>query len=154
MKALTILNPWPALILLPARDPRHKRVENRTWSTQYRGELLIHAGQSRAMLSGDEDPDLVLEWGKLVGVCELVDCVPLQLQHQARLEFYAVPLAADKRHPWLATHEHTHGPVCWILQHVRKFPEPVKCRGAQGLWNVTGVPLVNVQQQLQEAIAV
>uniref|UniRef100_A0A6H1ZM20 Uncharacterized protein n=1 Tax=viral metagenome TaxID=1070528 RepID=A0A6H1ZM20_9ZZZZ len=31
-------------------------------------------------------------------------------------------------------HEHTEGLWCWVLKDVRKLPEPVPCRGAQGLW--------------------
>lgn len=50
MKALTICQPYAALICLPSTDWRHKRVENRKWFTSYRGPLLIHAGKSRDWL--------------------------------------------------------------------------------------------------------
>lgn len=172
MKALTIYNPFPAYILLPEDDPLHKRVENRTWATPYRGELLIHAGTNKGMMDPDESYEgLELHWGAIVGVCELVDCVQLgQMSMQAHyLELVngkvtqdetisrrgnTFPAAARERFPWLATHEHAHGPVCWVLENIRKFPEPVRCRGAQGMWNVTGVPLVNVRAQLKKAVAV
>ncbi len=39
MKALTLQQPWATLIA-----EGHKRVENRTWQTAYRGPLAIHAG--------------------------------------------------------------------------------------------------------------
>lgn len=40
MRALTVRQPWAwALVFGP------KRVENRSWSTTYRGELVIHAGK-------------------------------------------------------------------------------------------------------------
>ena len=39
--ALSIRQPWAWLIV-----NGHKPVENRTWSTSYRGELLIHAGKA------------------------------------------------------------------------------------------------------------
>lgn len=45
MKCLTICQPYAALIMLPDDDDRAKRVENRTWSTNYRGPLLIHAAE-------------------------------------------------------------------------------------------------------------
>jgi hypothetical protein len=38
--ALTLYRPWPALILRAGKD-----IENRSWPTQYRGPLLLHAGQ-------------------------------------------------------------------------------------------------------------
>jgi hypothetical protein len=41
LKALTIRQPWASLIIAGIKD-----VENRTWSTGYRGELVIHAGRS------------------------------------------------------------------------------------------------------------
>lgn len=40
MKALSIKNPWAHLIAAGVKD-----VENRTWSTQHRGRMLIHASQ-------------------------------------------------------------------------------------------------------------
>ncbi len=42
MKALTIRQPWATLIILG-----HKNVENRTWQTAIRGQIAIHAGQSK-----------------------------------------------------------------------------------------------------------
>lgn len=40
MKALSIRQPWAWLILNAGKD-----VENRAWSTKFRGEFLIHASQ-------------------------------------------------------------------------------------------------------------
>jgi hypothetical protein len=39
-KALSIRQPWAHLIVAGI-----KQIENRTWTTRYRGPLLIHAGQ-------------------------------------------------------------------------------------------------------------
>lgn len=39
MKALSVRNPYAALIVAGI-----KTIENRSWSTRYRGPLLIHAG--------------------------------------------------------------------------------------------------------------
>lgn len=41
MKALSIRQPWAWLILYAGKD-----IENRTWSTRFRGPVLIHAGKS------------------------------------------------------------------------------------------------------------
>jgi len=41
MKALSIRQPWASLIVAGI-----KNVENRSWMTQYRGALLIHAGKT------------------------------------------------------------------------------------------------------------
>ncbi len=42
MKVLSIRQPWAWAIIYGGKD-----VENRTWSTNYRGPLLIHAGKAR-----------------------------------------------------------------------------------------------------------
>ena len=41
MKALSVRQPWAWLIV-----NGYKPIENRSWPTRYRGEVLIHAGKS------------------------------------------------------------------------------------------------------------
>lgn len=87
MIALSIRQPWAWLIV-----NGHKPVENRTWSTNRRGRLLIHAGQvmTRAdyeactiFIAGDDrirhvldvlPPADALDRGGIVGVAHLVAC--------------------------------------------------------------------------------
>jgi len=40
LKALTVTQPWASLIAF-----REKTIESRSWSTSYRGELVIHAAK-------------------------------------------------------------------------------------------------------------
>jgi hypothetical protein len=40
VRALTVARPWAGLIIAG-----HKTIENRTWSTRYRGRLVVHAGK-------------------------------------------------------------------------------------------------------------
>ena len=116
IKALTILQPYAHLIVVT----REKRVENRTWSTRYRGPLVIHAGKGRQMLMNDGQG---MSFGAAIGMCNLVECV-----HQKHLHLH-------EDFPWLPTHKHALGPWCWILDDVVEFPEPVPFKGAQGLWS-------------------
>src|SRR4051812_45890081 len=48
MKALSLLQPWANLVVMGV-----KTIETRSWTTAYRGELLIHAslGKAGALLS-------------------------------------------------------------------------------------------------------
>jgi hypothetical protein len=78
-KALTIRQPWAWLII-----SGHKDIENRTWKTNYRGPLLIHAASSFASMSFEEIEDKfrvklpprdAMRRGGIVGICNLVDCV-------------------------------------------------------------------------------
>lgn len=86
MKALSIQQPWAWAIF------NGKPVENRDWSTSYRGPLLIHAGKKfddegfdwicdeheRLGLSLDIIPavkDGAFFCGGLIGIVDMVDCV-------------------------------------------------------------------------------
>lgn len=82
MKALAIKQPWAYLLAHGI-----KKVENRTWNTKFRGEVLIHA--SKAMTQADYNAALSIcagigyplpaftefELGGIVGVMTIVDTV-------------------------------------------------------------------------------
>jgi hypothetical protein len=82
MKAISIQQPWAWAIIAG-----HKTIENRTWSTSYRGPLLIHAGQKlsksgydRLLEYGAEfgfkvPPPTKLLRGGIIGRVRLVDVV-------------------------------------------------------------------------------
>lgn len=141
MKALTICQPYAHLIVtpqdeLPAESVR-KRVENRTWATSYRGPIAIHAGKSRKFCRQiDLEFYGPMEWGKIVGMADLVACVWVRdfLPGSRRSEQIAFQF------PWLAKHPHTEGPCCWILENVRRI-EPIPAVGMQGLWDWDGAVL-------------
>jgi hypothetical protein len=92
-----------------------KDVENRTWTTRYRGPLAIHAGQrfdtdlqpwqQRMAATIDSFPR-----GAIIGVVDLVDVV------RASSSRWAVPAS----YHWILTNAH---PI-----------EPVPARGRLGLW--------------------
>jgi hypothetical protein len=76
MKALTVRQPWAELILLG-----RKRYELRSWPTRHRGQLLVHAGSSASPMDQENCHRAGLDWrpldrGAIVGVVEVVDCVP------------------------------------------------------------------------------
>lgn len=136
MPALTILQPYAELIARGA-----KWIENRTWATNYRGWLAIHAGQSRRLLrvenGRDEyglDPER-LDFGAIVAAATLLDCVPLaELQQRDR----RAPLVQSRRRTVGDVLEHLHceGPVLWILADVQRLETPLPCRGAQGVFHL------------------
>lgn len=144
MKAITICQPYAHLIMLPETDPRHKRVENRTWPTNYRGPLAIHAGKSRAWLDPGESETgegrhnnygiLVsrMVFGCILGTCELLDCIrydDLGLGNRTSAQLHA-------KYPWLADHQHASGPWCFVLGRVKRLEKPVPFRGAQGFYEI------------------
>ena len=88
MKVLTLHQPWASLIALGV-----KTIETRSWSTQYRGPLAIHAGARapKSMFIGDYlvtgtgrlsvkktgHGATLLPLGAIVATCTLVDVVPI-----------------------------------------------------------------------------
>lgn len=144
LPALTISQPWAALICLADDHPDAKRVENRSWRTAYRGPLAIHAGKRsrfQAPGSGFKTAACAATWnlelgtrnplpqGALVAVADLVGCLAVdELRRRAA--------RSDDKYAWLAGHKHIAGPVCWVLKNIRVLPEPVPYRGAQKLFRV------------------
>lgn len=120
MKALTICQPYAELI---ARG--EKLIENRAWSTPYRGLLAIHAGKSREWLDHDdltEYPDMV--FGAVIAIATLADCIHLRgVPNELPEAWVYDPRYAD----------HANGPWCWVLADVRRI-RPMPCNGSQGLW--------------------
>jgi ASCH domain len=84
MIALSIRQPWASLILKAGKD-----IENRNWSTKFRGRILIHAAKGctrqefEDALEFAEDiidkpicADLkTIHRGGIIGSVEIVDCV-------------------------------------------------------------------------------
>ena len=122
MKALTICQPYAELILR-----EEKLIENRRWSTTYRGQLLIHAGKSRKWFDGVTDAGWPLpvecDFGAIVGWVELVDCVRRESLSQRFIELYR-------------QHAYAGGPFCWLLKDAVRLVDPVPWRGNLGLFDV------------------
>lgn len=91
MKALTLTQPWASLVAVG-----EKRIETRSWSTNYRGELAIHAAaefpaEAKRLCDGAvfANPlgkamgwpggrlSRLLPVGAVVATCRLVDCLPM-----------------------------------------------------------------------------
>jgi len=129
MKALSVCQPWAWAIVAGI-----KTIENRWRPTRHRGPLVIHASKSRRYLEEDFSellPGLPpwdeLDYGALVGVVEVVDCVPLA-------EVEGDPFAI--------------GPWCWLLSGARGI-RPVPCKGQVSLFSVPDqlvVPLHRYRQ--------
>ena len=109
MRALSIRQPWASLV---ARGL--KTVEVRSWSTPYRGPLLICAAARRHL---DEPVGVAL------AVVDLLDCRPFVAGDETAACCRAEP-----------------GDFAWCLGNVRPV-EPVPVKGRLGLFSVD-VPLV------------
>lgn len=111
--ALSIQQPWAWLIVNGLKD-----VENRTWKTNYRGPLLIHAGKKVDIKGYDwvqENMNIALpslgklDKGGIVGISEIIDCT------------------RKYDSDWFF------GPYGFVLRGSRKLPF-TPCRGRLGLF--------------------
>lgn len=130
MPAISIRQPWSWAILNLG-----KNVENRTWPTNHRGPILIHAGKafapdevradvaackSAATKSGHPFPEhltikeLLAQTGGIVGMVDVVDCIQ------------------NSSSPWANPN---YGTWHWVLEHPRVLPF-YPCRGRLGLFQV------------------
>lgn len=132
MRCLSIRQPWVWAILHAG-----KRIENRSWSTNYRGPIAIHAAKGMTKAEYDEFeywwaiefprrplqtfptvPAIVrLPRGAIVGTAILDGVVTRQ----------TCPLTQE---PWFQ------GPYGFVLREVWRLPEPIPYKGALGLFDV------------------
>jgi hypothetical protein len=126
VRCLTVRQPWAWAIMEGVKD-----VENREWATMYRGPLFIHAAVVPAfkwapgqILDDDETelpPMAELEYGAILGVVDLVDCVPADE-------------LLDPMSLVCCNELFVSGPYCWMLENPRRLEMPVMCKGQMGLW--------------------
>lgn len=138
MKALTICQPYAHLIA-----SGRKTCENRTWPTNYRGPLYIHAGKSRQWLHPDENGEDYgirardMAFGAVIAVCDLVACINIDSK---LIREWATKMTDEQR-------VHVEGPYCWILANVASIG-PWPWRGAQGLFEIDSYELGRVANRI------
>src|SRR5262245_11540316 len=120
MKILSIRQPWAHLIVSGS-----KNIENRTWSTSYRGPFLVHASLNvnRAACRSHRLNHANLETGGIVGIAVIVDCV------------------SDHSSKWFE------GPFGFVLRKRRPLPF-VKWTGALGLRNAPKALLRQIDKSM------
>lgn len=133
MKAISLQNPWAQLVV-----SGFKTVEAKTWTTDYRGELLICSkarsdkSLEKAVLDViEEETDLAFEQseffvnGAVLGKVQLVDIRPLteddleeSWMDPAELEAAETPLYA------------------WVFDNAEPIAEPIEVKGKPRLFDV------------------
>lgn len=117
--ALTVRQPWAWAIAHAGKD-----VENRTWSTRYRGRIAIHAGQTRP------DADDLDEVGFLALRLNL------RLLELPQLAYGAVVAVATLADVTTTSLSRWAEPGCfhWQLTDVHPLAEPLPASGKHRLW--------------------
>ena len=137
MKALTVIQPW-AYLLASGK----KQNETRSWRTNYRGEILIHAGKkdmTQAMKQTLFEArymekagvfSMDMELGAIIGKAVLVDCFQSDEAYRYKLR--------RENEAELAFGDYRLGRYAWVMKDPVLFDEPIPAIGRQGLWNWEG----------------
>lgn len=120
-RVLTIAQPYCWLIFA-----KYKVVENRTWPTNYRGTLYIHASKKIDRAAVEECLELgyplpenkeELITSAILGTVEVTDCIPYEeLDDESQED----PLAC--------------GPYCFVLEKPTLLSAPIPAKGKLGIW--------------------
>lgn len=128
MKVLTLKEPFATLI-----KNKVKYIETRSWKTNYRGEIYIHAGLSKISKEVKERPGLSnlynesdLNYGYIICKCNLVDCVYMT-------EEFIKKTKEENINNFIAGHYEV-GRYAWILDNIEVI-KPIEAKGQLGIWN-------------------
>ena len=121
MKVLTIREPWASLII-----NGYKEYEFRSWKTNYRGKILIHAGMSNENISKFDIYNLEYSKGEIIGEAEIVDCILVTEEFNNEL------LKKNSLVYGKTNHTSTYA---WKLANIKKYDKKIPCKGKLGLWN-------------------
>jgi activating signal cointegrator 1 len=133
MKCLTLTQPWATLVAIGA-----KKIETRSWPTNYRGPLAIHAAKGFPKWAREFASDLehiiyktgeTPSWptGVVLATCELVHCAIAEYIDVDPIEREYGDYSADR---W-----------AWMLEDVQRLDKPIPAKGMLGLWEWDDAPL-------------
>lgn len=125
MNVLSIKEPFATLI-----KDKIKIYETRSWKTNYRGEIYIHASLSLSKSENVENAKKYLKSeikpGYILCKCELIDCIEMTE------EFI--------KYIYEKTNESNYGRYeigryAWELKVIEILNKPIKAKGKLGIWN-------------------
>jgi hypothetical protein len=144
VKCLSVTQPWATLLVLGV-----KRVETRSWPTNYRGPLAIHAAKgwdasARALAEKLMPEGKNLPRGAVVGVVELMGCRMMTLQPNPHelLKAFSLTTAPElwsedaQRRGEGELGGYEEGRYAWTVKNPRELLRPVTCRGALSIFEL------------------
>lgn len=122
MKVLTLKQPWASLVA-----NGYKVYEFRSWKTNYRGEILIHAGCGVDKEYLEKVKDYGIEFPKKKILCKVVleDCIEIDDDFNKKIKSLDNNVYGSKNREGYA----------WKLGKVTKLDIPDEVNGQLGLWN-------------------
>lgn len=162
--AITIWQPWASLLAILA-----KLYETRSWATNYRGPIAIHAGQKdhADMMSSEQinalmralagtryevahnriggGYDYIYPYGVVIATAELVGCHKIVLHGGRGLSSTSPGWLETEDGIYIPTHREllfgdwTPGRYAWEFTNMKLLDQPVPAKGRQGLWKWEGM---------------
>lgn len=129
MKVLSLTEPCATLI-----KEKKKLVETRSWKTDYRGELYIHASATSIPKDWKEDIEFMslvdgvpLNFGNIICKCNLVDCIYMTKEYVENMK--------KNNHQEYICGKYEEGRYAWILENIIPLENPIKAKGQLNIWN-------------------
>jgi hypothetical protein len=158
MKTISLIEPWATLVAIGA-----KTIETRSWPTDYRGPIAIHASKKMTVADWEmcQEPDFeealtragvsiypfgghcgpVKEAfketrGKVIATARLIACCRMEVGPRGAIFVRRPRDDAFRPIPEkeLPFGHYAEGRYAWILADVVRLPEPIPAKGALGLW--------------------
>jgi len=122
MKAITIKQPFASLII-----EGYKKYEFRTWKTNFRGKILIHAG-----LGKDEKNvqrfkylNIVFPYGAIIGEAQITDCIEVTDELIDKLTNEDSEVYKESGYG---------AKYAFKIENIKKYANPIPCKGALSFW--------------------
>lgn len=124
MKVITIKEPWASLIV-----NGYKKYEFRTWPTNYRGKLLIHAGKTTSKRIKEFDHyHLKYGYGEIIGEVTIDDCKIVD-------KIFKNDLLKENNKIYQNVEGNRYA---FCLIKPIKYTKTIPIKGQLGLWNYVG----------------
>jgi hypothetical protein len=141
MKVLSLLQPWATLVVVGA-----KKFECRSWKTNYRGTIIIHASAKKpnrrekvffeeaAFFKTYIDSMDYLPYGAIIG--------KVVLKEIYKTEWLIQNMEVISSHKWeqeLAFDDFSPKRYAWHLEQAETFEHILPVKGSLGLWEYNGL---------------
>lgn len=128
-KVLSIVEPWASLI-----KKKIKCIETRSWATNYRGTLYIHASKRKLTKNDIKEyeeqlnllKDTDFKYGSIIAKCKLTDCIYMTDEFINKVK---------QNHKEYSCGQYKVGRYAWILEEIKELKEPIPAKGQLGIWN-------------------
>lgn len=124
MKVISIKEPFATLI-----KENIKTIETRSWKTNYRGEIYIHASKTNHKNLKPElnnlTKNLKMNNGNIIAKANLIDCLYIDKNFLKKIK--------NNKTEYLCG-EYKEGRYAWILKDIEQIP-PIPAKGKLNIWN-------------------